>query len=150
MVDLAKLDGTGFSRARLPDIKKDIDARTVQALGEINPEADSVIGEYNGINAATTDEVLATLEDIYYSQWVSTSSGEALRRAIQYVGMNALKATYTETVLLAFGQEGDFTPSGSQCATKYGKTYLTQYDLTITRANMAQATPDVAVASNAE
>lgn len=148
MVDLAKLDGTGFSRARLPDIKKDIDERTVQALGTINPKADSIIGEYNGVNSATTDEVLATLEDVYYSQWVSTSSGEALRRAIQYVGMNAIKATHTETVLLAFGQEGDFTPSGSQCATKYGKTYITQSDLTITRSNMAEATLDVAVAGN--
>lgn len=149
MAELVKLDSTGFVRARLPEIKKDIDARTVQALGSVNTEADSVIGEYNGINATTADEVIAALEDVYYSQWVSTSTGESLRRAIQYVGMNAIKASYTKTIALAYGQEGDYTPQGSQCATKFGKTYITQYDVTVSRSNMCEATLDVTVQNNA-
>ncbi|MGL5654138.1 MAG: hypothetical protein ACRDC5_06795 [Vibrio sp.] len=150
MADLVKLDESGFSRARLPEIKKNIDGRTIQALGSVNVEADSTIGEYNGINSATADEVIATTEDVYYSQWVSTSSGESLRRAIQYVGMNAIKASFTETVILSYGNEGDFTPTGSQCSSIYSKTYITQSDVTVSRANMCEATLDVIVQNNAQ
>lgn len=145
MANLIALDAQGLRRSRLPEIKRELDARTIAALGAVNTEPDSVIGEYNGIHAAALDDLLASVEDVYYSQFISTASGDALRRAIQYVGMTAIEASYTEAVAIAYGKEGGFVPADSQCETEYQKTYTTLGDLTITRSKMAAATLKITI-----
>lgn len=89
------LSSTGFSRARLADIKADYDARFTEALGPVNTEPDAVVGQLIGIFAAALDDVNEALQDTYDAMYPYSAEGTSLDGAVSFVGLERLAASAT-------------------------------------------------------
>jgi uncharacterized phage protein gp47/JayE len=123
----------GFERARLPEIKADIDAQMADALGAVNTNADSVIGQLDGIWAEAVSDINETLQDVYDSAYVSSAEGVSLDNDVALVGMERLAATATAVTAAAYGNEGDVIPVGTLSHTDIN--YTSTSEVVISRAN---------------
>ena len=107
------LNSTGFERPRLNDLKTAYDANFTEAIGPVNTNADSVIGQIIGIFAAAMDDAYETLQDNYDSMYPYSAEGTSLDGAVALVGLERLGATATEVVGVAYGAESTLLPAGA-------------------------------------
>lgn len=136
----------GFSRDRLADIKTEYDALVTDALGPVNTNADSVIGQMEGIWAEGIENIQEALQDTYDSMYPSTAEGTSLDGAVEFVGLSRIAASATVVTACAYGTEGTVVPVGSIAHSDV--TYTSTSDVTISRANALDVTIEVATVAN--
>lgn len=136
----------GFSRDRLADIKTEYDALVTDALGPVNTNADSVIGQLEGIWAEGLDNIQEALQDTYDSMYPSTAEGTSLDGAVEFVGLSRIAASATVVTAAAYGTEGTVVPAGSIAHSDV--TYTSTRDVTISRANTLDVTIEVSTVAN--
>lgn len=140
------LDSTGFNRDRLADIKTEYDGLVTDALGPVNTNADSVIGQMEGIWAEGVDNIQEALQDTYDAMYPYSAEGTSLDGAVAFVGMSRNEAKATVVTAAAYGNEGVVVPKGSICHADV--TYTSTSDVTISRANALDVYIEVATLSN--
>lgn len=135
------LTAEGFERPRLPEIKTQYDALVTDALGPVNVNADSVIGQLEGIWSEGVDNLNEALQDIYAAMYPNTAEGTALDNAVAFVGLERLDASATVTTAAAYGDEGTLIPAGSIVHADI--EYFSTSDVVISRANAIDVTLEV-------
>ena len=123
----------GFERPRLPEIKTQYDGLVTEALGPVNTNADSVIGQLEGIWAEGVDNSYECLQDTYDSMYPFSAEGTSLDGAVSFVGMSRIPASKTVVTACAYGTEGTVVPVGALCHADI--TYTSTSDVVISRAN---------------
>lgn len=140
------LDSTGFNRDRLADIKTEYDGLVTDALGPVNTNADSVIGQMEGIWAEGIDNIQEALQDTYDSMYPYSAEGTSLDGAVSFVGLSRIESSATVTTAACYGNEGVVVPKGSICHADV--TYTSTSDVTISRANALDVYIEVSTLAN--
>lgn len=140
------LTAAGFERPRLPEIKLDYDARVTNALGAVNTNADSIIGQLEGIWAEGIDNSYESLQNTYDAMYPFSAEGVSLDGAVAFVGMERLKSSATVVTAIAYGDEGSLVPIGSLAHADI--QYFSTSDVVISRANTCDASLEVLTVSN--
>lgn len=143
---MTQLSAAGFIRSRLLEIKTAQDALIVNALGAVNTNADSLIGQLSGIWSEGLDNIAEVLEDTYYAMYPSTATGSSLDGAVSFVGVQRIQATETVVAAAAYGIEGTVILSGSLA--RSDRQYKSTSDVTISRANAIDLTIAINTVSN--
>ena len=129
------LTENGFERPRLPEIKSDYDQRFTDAIGPVNTNADSVIGQIIGIFAAALDDAYETLQDNYDSMYPYSAEGVSLDGAVSFVGLERLSAAPTTVTAVCYGTESTLIPQGSLARSIDNKQYAANADTVISRSS---------------
>ena len=115
---MSGLTSTGFERKRLVDIKTDIENDLKAAFGDnIDLQAQSVFGQLVGIFSEVIADQWEELENVYNSQYPSTSSGAALSNVVQYNGITRNEAINSTVTLTLSGTDATTVPVGFEVAT---------------------------------
>lgn len=141
------LTSTGFSRPTLVEIKTDLDAAFTEALGPINTNADSVIGEIIGVLSASIDDAYQALQNTYDAMYPATADGTSLDGSVSFVGLSRIDPSPTLVTAACYGTEGTLISSGSVAQTD-ALEYSATSDVVITRAACVDATIEVSTLSN--
>lgn len=129
------LDETGFTRQRLPDIKRQYDELFTEALGPVNTEPDSVTGQLIGIFSAALDDLYEDLQDTYDAMYPYSAEGTSLDGSVAFVGIERLPATPTVVTAVAYGVEGAVIPQGALTRATDNRQYFAIVDSTISALN---------------
>lgn len=140
------LTAAGFERPRLPEIKLDYDARVTNALGAVNTNADSIIGQLEGIWSEGIDNSYESLQNTYDAMYPFSAEGVSLDGAVAFVGMERLKSSATVVTAIAYGDEGSLVPIGSLAHADI--QYFSTSDVVISRANTCDSSLEVLTVSN--
>ena len=140
------LTTTGFARKRLAEIKAELDQGLNDALGPVNTNADSVVGQLSGLFSEAVDNAYEILQDTYDAMYPSSAEGAALDGAVAFVGLERLPATATTVTAAAYGTEGTFIPAGSFAHADI--QYFSSSDVIISRANAIDVTVEVVTVTN--
>lgn len=128
------LTTAGFERKRLSELKTEFDAKFTEALGPINTQPDSVVGEVIGIFSAAMDDLWEALQDNYDSMYPYSAEGTSLDGAVSFVGLERLKATATTVVAMCYGDESTLIPSQSLARSIDNIQYITTSDTVLSRS----------------
>lgn len=104
----------GFVLKRLPDIMTALEASLRAALGDMNFNADSVMGQIDGVFSKASADVWEAIQATYNAGYPSTATGISLDHAVELTGVHRLDATATEVLLWLTGNDGTTVPQGSQ------------------------------------
>lgn len=142
------LTNNGFDRPRLPEIKADYDKRFIDALGPVNTNADSVIGQIIGIFAAALDDAYEALQNTYDSMYPQSAEGVSLDGAVSFVGLQRLAATPTAVVAMCYGTESTLIPAGAIARSIDNRQYITTADTVISRSSSGDVLIEPITVSN--
>lgn len=141
------LTSSGFERPTLVEIKTAQDAAFTEALGPINTNADSVIGEIIGVLSAAIDDAYQALQDAYDAMYPHSAEGASLDGAVAFVGLERIDPSPTIVTAACYGAEGTLIPSGSIAQTD-SLEYSATSDVVITRAACVDATIEISTLTN--
>lgn len=141
------LTADGFQRDTLPGIKAELDSDLTDALGPVNTNADSVLGQISGIVAEAVANIQEVLQDTYDSMYPSTAEGTSLDGAVEYVGIERIDASPTIVTCAAYGNEGQSYDQG-QTAIVSGTDFTSTSIVTVSRANALDVEIEVATVTN--
>lgn len=110
------LTPTGYVRTRLEEFIDEITSEFNQKFGNINTEADSLLGQFISVIAEQFNVMEQKLEDVYFSQYIATAEGNSLDFAVQSLNLERIKAVATSVDIIFYGDEGTTIPQGSQVA----------------------------------
>lgn len=102
----------GFHAKRLIDLKNELEQLFIGEFGDVNLDAQSVIGQLIGIYSKVLADVWENLEDVYESQYPNSASGISLDNVVALNGLTRLPAERTTVIGAATGTEGTFLPAG--------------------------------------
>ena len=136
---MSGLTSSGFERKRLVDIKTDIEDKLKNIFGaniDISPQ--SGLGQFVGIMSEAQADQWQSQEDIYNSQYPSTSQGSQLSNVVMYNGIERHSASKSTVVAILGGTVGTIIPSGSQASVvDTGQIFETIEDVVITSGSEA-------------
>lgn len=104
------LTATGLERPRLDELKTDLDESIINVLGPVNTNADSVLGQLTGIEAAALDDAYEMLQDNYDSMYPASAEGVSLDRAVSFLGIFRLDSAPVVVTAVLYGTEGTIVP----------------------------------------
>lgn len=107
------LDATGFTRPRLDELKTSLDTSLSDVLGPINTNADSVLGQVTGIQAASLDDAWEGLQENYDAMYPESAEGVSLDRAVSFLGITRIPAAPELVTAALYGTEGTIVPANS-------------------------------------
>jgi len=137
----------GFSRPTLPEIKTDLDADFIDALGPVNTNPDAVAGQIIGIVAEAVDSINSIMQDVYDAMYPRSAEGVSLDGAVSFVGLSRLDASPTIVTSAAYGNDGDVVLA-NQLATANGTNFFSTSDVVISRANALDVSIQVGTVTN--
>lgn len=138
----------GFERPRLPEIKADYDQRFIDALGPVNTNPDSVIGQMIAIFAAALDDAYEAIQDTYDAMYPSTAEGVSLDSSVSFVGLERLAAAPTVVIAMCYGVEGTLVPAAAITRSIDNRQYAADADTVISRANAGDVLIEVVTVTN--
>lgn len=138
----------GFERPRLTEIKSDYDRRFTDALGPVNTNADSVVGQIIGIFAAALDDAYEALQNVYDSMYPYSAEGTSLDGAVSFVGLKRLAAAPTTVVAMCYGTESTLIPAGALARSIDNRQYVTTADTMISRSSSGDVLIEPNVVAN--
>jgi len=130
---MAGLTPAGFERKRLTDIKADIESRLKSVFGDnIDLTPESGFGQFVGIESEAQSDQWESQENVYNSQYPSTSQGSQLSNVVMYNGIERQEATNSTVTGTLTGVEGTLISTGSLASvTGTGDLFETLEDITI-------------------
>lgn len=112
---MAGLTATGITIKSVDDILADIEAEQLANIdSQLNLGPDDVLGQLNGIMAASVAEVWELLEEIYHSAYADTASGQSLSYVAALTGAIRRVATKAEVRVTLTGTSGMTVPAGTR------------------------------------
>jgi uncharacterized phage protein gp47/JayE len=108
------LTPTGFNIKRLPEIKADLEANLLLALGKLNLEPDSVTGILIGVQAEAVAELWERLQEIYLAMYPASAEDFSLDNVAQLTGITRSPAIATTVPAAMWGTAGTVLPAGIQ------------------------------------
>ena len=119
----------GFVRKPYTVILEEEQAKTRLLFGsDIDLSPTSPDGQWVQLQSWAIDRQWQLAEDVYYSLWLSTSTGTSLDRAVKFGFLSRRAKTYTEVVLLFKGADGISIPSGTLASTSANIVFKTLAD----------------------
>jgi len=103
----------GFNTPRLANVKQFLENDFIAALGDVNLDPQSVIGQLIGIFSKSYADQWENLEDVYLSQYPNSAAGVSLDNVVQLNGITRLPATQTSVTATCNGIQGTFIPQNS-------------------------------------
>lgn len=110
---MSNLDASGLKVDTVSDIKARLDSSVKAALGPVNTDADSVVGQITGILASELATLNQSMQDVYNSMYPPSAEGVSLDGAVMYAGMSRNPATPTTAYAVCYGLDGTVIPFGS-------------------------------------
>jgi len=141
------LTAEGFSRPTLPEIKSDLDADFIDALGPVNTNPDAVAGQIIGIVAEAVDSINSIMQDTYDAMYPRSAEGVSLDGAVSFVGLSRLAASPTIVTAAAYGTDGEVVPANA-FALVNGVQFFSTSDVVISRANALDVSIQVGTVTN--
>jgi len=113
---MAGLTTTGITIKDVDEIVTDFESAQVSAFSDpdLNTEADSVLGQLNGIYGAALAELWALVEEVYQSAYPDTASGQSLSYIAALTGAIRQEATKTEISVNITTSGATTVPAGTQ------------------------------------
>lgn len=143
------LTPVGFVRPRLDEIKADYDQRVIDALGPVNTNPDSVVGQLIGIFAAAMDDAYEALQATYDSMYPFSAEGTSLDGAVAFVGLERLAAASTVVTAICYGAESTLIPAGAIARALDNRQYVSSVDTVISRSSTGDASIEINSVQNA-
>lgn len=143
------LTPVGFVRPRLDEIKADYDQRVIDALGPVNTNPDSVVGQLIAIFAAALDDAYEALQATYDSMYPFSAEGTALDGAVAFVGLERLGAAPTVVTAMCYGAESTLVPAGAIVRAIDNRQYVSSSDTVISRSSTGDASIEILSVQNA-
>lgn len=109
------LTPTGFTRMRLPEIRRRIYDDLNAATGEVFDESpDSLIGQIVGVWVDREAALWELAEKLFYTPYPATAPDMALDLAVSYAGVTRLQPAATEARVVLGGEPGTVVPARSE------------------------------------
>lgn len=143
----------GFKRPRLADIRAEIVQDLQRRLQrEVETRPDSITGQQIDTFAEREAALWEQLEAVYLAMYPSSASGQSLRSAVAFTGVQALGALKSRVWTVLYGAQGTLVPAGSQARNVSSRLlWALESPVTITSQAAADATIAInTIASNAE
>lgn len=138
------LTDSGFSIKRLPIIKEEIEANLRNRINQnIDLRAESLFGQFVGLESELATIFWEVLQDIYLSQYPDYATGNSLDYAVSINGVTRIEATPTSVNAVCYGTSGTILAAGREAKAKNGDVYRTNTNTTITRLNAVECTISV-------
>lgn len=138
------LTDSGFSIKRLPIIKEEIEANLRNRINQnIDLRAESLFGQFVGLESELATIFWEVLQDIYLSQYPDYATGNSLDYAVSINGVTRIEATPTSVNAVCYGTNGTILTAGREAKAKNGDVYRTNTNTTITRLNAVECTISV-------
>lgn len=113
---MAGLTSTGITIKTVDEILTDMESEQLANIdADLNVEADSVLGQLNGVYAAALAEIWELLEEIYQSAYPDTASGQSLSYIAALTGAIRQVATKAELDVHLEGVVDTVVPTGTRC-----------------------------------
>lgn len=127
------LTADGFERKRLTDIKTEIEDALKLVFGEnIDLTPQSGFGQFIGIISEALSDQWESQENVYNSQYPSTSQGNQLSNVVMYNGIERQEATKSTAIATLSGVTGTLIPTGSKASVAdTGDIFVTLEDVEI-------------------
>ena len=141
---MAGLTEDGFTRLRLDEIKAQLEAAFIEEYGEVNTEANSMIGILIGILSSREATLWEEFENVFYSQYPNSAEGFNLDNVASFAGVSRLLADNTEVLVALWGDEATDILRGFQgSVTGSGELFSLVENVTIDRDLAAGAEIEV-------
>lgn len=112
------LTASGFVRKRYADILQEKEQRAIELFGsDVSLSESSPLGQFIRLNAWEEAILWQTIENVYYSGFVTTAEGTALDALVQYIGVRRLPSRKAIGEVTFTGTNGTVIPSGFVIAT---------------------------------
>lgn len=136
------LTAEGFKRKRLADIKEEIEAVLKLIWGDnIDLDPQSNFGQFVGIVSERAAGAWERDEDVYNSQYPSTSSGNSLSNVVMYNGIERQESTQSTVTVTVTGTDGTVIPIGSIVSVaSTNEQFITNNEITISGSTTVGAT----------
>lgn len=129
----------GLEKPSLNDCIQQIGDALEAEIGQVNREADSVTGQWIGVEAEASAVHFEALEFLWSSRFINTATGYALDAIGQWVGVSRRSKSYTKVNAVVFGRESTSVPDGSIAASG-NHQFKIDSDTVITRSNLISGT----------
>ena len=138
------LTDSGFSIKRLPIIKEEIEANLRNRINQnIDLRAESLFGQFVGLESELATIFWEVLQDIYLSQYPDYATGNSLDYAVSINGVTRIEATPTSVNAICYGVNNTILAVGREAKARNGDVYRTNTNTTITRLNAVECTISV-------
>lgn len=138
------LTDSGFNIKRLPIIKEEIETSLKNRINQnIDLRAESIFGQFVGLESELATIFWEVLQDIYLSQYPDYATGNSLDYAVSINGVTRIEATPTSVNAVCYGTSGTILAAGREAKAKNGDVYRTNTNTTITRLNAVECTISV-------
>lgn len=135
------LTDNGFSIKRLPIIKEEIEANLRNRINQnIDLRAESLFGQFVGLESEMATIFWEVLQDIYLSQYPDYATGNSLDYAVSINGVTRIEATPTSVNAVCYGTSGTILTVGREAKARNGDVYRTTTNTTISRINAVECT----------
>jgi uncharacterized phage protein gp47/JayE len=112
---MAGLSSTGITIKDVAEILSDIESEQLTNIdADLSVGPDDVLGQLNGIYAASLAELWELLEEVYQSAYPDTASGQSLSYVSALTGAIRLAATKASLFVYIEGTVGTTVPAGTQ------------------------------------
>jgi uncharacterized phage protein gp47/JayE len=136
------LTNEGYKVKRLAEIKRDFALSLTNKFGPVNVEADSVIGQLQGIWAEALANLYEQAQNTYHAMYPFSAEGSDLDGAVSYVGIRRIAAAPTQVIAAVYGRESTLLKGGA-LASDGNKRYQSAGDSVISRANCIDGIVDI-------
>ena len=138
------LTDSGFSIKRLPIIKEEIEANLRNRINQnIDLRAESLFGQFVGLESELATIFWEVLQDIYLSQYPDYATGNSLDYAVSINGVTRIEATPTSVNAICYGVNNTILEVGREAKARNGDVYRTNTNTTISRLNAVECTISV-------
>lgn len=139
------LTDSGFNIKRLPTIKEEIEANLRNRINQnIDLRAESLFGQFVGLESELATIFWEVLQDIYLSQYPDYATGNSLDYAVSINGVTRIEATPTSVNAICYGAKGTILTAGREAKnSKTNDIYRSTTDATISRLNAVECTISV-------
>lgn len=138
------LTDSGFSIKRLPIIKEEIEANLRNRINQnIDLRAESLFGQFVGLESELATIFWEVLQDIYLSQYPDYATGNSLDYAVSINGVTRIEAVSTSVNAVCYGTDNTILSLGREAKARNGDIYRTLTNTTISRLNAVECTVGV-------
>ena len=136
------LTDSGFSIKRLPVIKEEIEANLRNRINQnIDLRAESLFGQFVGLESELAAIFWEVLQDIYLSQYPDYATGNSLDYAVSINGVTRIEATPTSVNAVCYGVSETILTAGREAKnSRTNDIYRSTTDTTISRLNAVECT----------
>lgn len=138
------LTDSGFNIKRLPTIKEEIETSLRNRINQnIDLRAESIFGQFVGLESELATIFWEVLQDIYLSQYPDYATGNSLDYVVFINGITRLEAVSTSVNAVCYGTDNTILSLGREAKARNGDIYRTLTNTTISRLNAVECTISV-------